>query len=516
MGQRLVSILFIILLTSSLVSAETISWSGLGGSWSASANWSPAKVPVWGDDVVISYGVGLILVDSEVNIKSLTLSGDHNVELSIHEITINSPSPAAALDTGGFNASGTYPGMAITDVDNVCGGGHNGEADAVATQADGKIVVVGTAYNCGHRQFIVARYKTDGTLDNGFGTNGVARTQIDNDSSAYAVAIQADQKIVVAGYSGHSGGAMTFAVARYNTDGSLDTNNFNPLGTQPGTVSIAITGGSGADDEAYAIAIQSDGKIVVAGYSFDGAKGIFAVARFTTAGVLDSSFATSGVFTHAFGTSSAQAFALAIQPADQKIIVAGFSVSGSNNNFTVMRLTTAGALDSAFNTTGIVTTAVGSYDNYAQSVALQSDNKIVVGGYAYNGSNNDFAVVRYTTGGVLDTSFNLTGKVTTAIGSQDDRAFAVAIQPGDQKIVAAGYAFNGGSLIDDFALVRYCTDGSLDTTFGTAGKVTTLVGSGIGESQAYGLAIQSDGKIVAAGYNYNGSIWSFATLRYWP
>jgi uncharacterized delta-60 repeat protein len=128
-----------------------------------------------------------------------------------------------------------------------------------------------------------------------------------------------------------------------------------------------------------------------------------------------------------------------------------------------------------------------------QAVAIQSDGKIVAAGSSFNGANNDVALVRYHTDGSLDTTFNTTGTVTTAIGSSYDEANAVAIQS-DGKIVAAGFSSNG--VDDDFALVRYHTDGSLDTTFNTTGTVTTPIGSSYDEAIA--VVIQSDGKIVAA------------------
>ena len=169
----------------------------------------------------------------------------------------------------------------------------------------------------------------------------------------------------------------------------------------------------------------------------------------------------------------------------------------------------AGDLDTSFDSDGKVTTEVGSTDDFARSVAIQSDGKIVAAGFSSNGSDWDFALVRYNTDGSLDTSFDTDGKVTTAIGSGDDHAVSVAIQS-DGKIVAAGYSDNGSD--NDFALVRYNTDGSLDASFDGDGKVTTAIGSDW--DQAYSVAIQSDGKIVAAGYSYNGSNWDFALARY--
>jgi len=172
---------------------------------------------------------------------------------------------------------------------------------------------------------------------------------------------------------------------------------------------------------------------------------------------------------------------------------------------------TSGSLDTTFNTTGKVTTAIGAINDSALAVAIQSDGKIVAAGYSYNGANYDFALVRYNTDGSLDTTFNTTGKVTTAIGASNDSAYVIAIQS-DGKIVAAGYSDNGAN--DDFALVRYNTDGSLDTTFNTTGKVTTAIGAS--NDYAYAVAIQSDGKIVAAGYSYNGANDDFALVRYLP
>ena len=172
---------------------------------------------------------------------------------------------------------------------------------------------------------------------------------------------------------------------------------------------------------------------------------------------------------------------------------------------------TSGSLDTTFNTTGKVTTAIGAINDSALAVAIQSDGKIVAAGYSYNGANYDFALVRYNTDGSLDTTFNTTGKVTTAIGASNDSAYVIAIQS-DGKIVAAGYSDNGANY--DFALVRYNTDGSLDTTFNTTGKVTTAIGAS--NDYAYAVAIQSDGKIVAAGYSYNGANDDFALVRYLP
>ncbi len=269
-----------------------------------------------------------------------------------------------------------------------------------------------------------------------------------------------------------------------------------------GKVTTAVGSSS---DYAESVAIQSDGKIVVAGISDIGSKYNFAVVRYDTSGNLDSSFDGDGKVTTAIGGGTDEAQSVAIQ-SDGKIVVAGISWNGSNHyDFAVVRYDTSGNLDSTFGNDGKVTTAIGSDADYAQSVAIQSDGKIVVVGSSYNGSSYDFAVVRYDTSGNLDSTFGGDGKVITDLwGERNDYAYSVAIQS-DGKIVAVGVT--GG----DFALVRYNTDGTLDTSFNFLGRVIIDLGSS--HDYAQSVAIQSDGKIVAAGYSWNGSSEDFALVR---
>ncbi len=185
---------------------------------------------------------------------------------------------------------------------------------------------------------------------------------------------------------------------------------------------------------------------------------------------------------------------------DGKIVVAGQSGNGSNHDFAVVRYNGDGSLDSSFNGTGKVITPIGNGDDNGNSVAIQSDGKIVVAGSSYNGSNHDFAIARYNSDGTLDTSFNGTGKLTTPVGSSDDYGYSVAVQS-DGKIVVAGESFVTGSNLD-FSVVRYNPNGSLDLSFNGTGKVITDVG-GSGDFET-SMAIQSDGKIVVVGYSVIG------------
>jgi len=340
-----------------------------------------------------------------------------------------------------------------------------------------------------------------GSLDTSFSFGGKVTTPIGSGTDvAQAVALQPDGKIVAAGNS-ISGFTDRFALARYNPNGSLDT-SFDG----DGKLTTAI--GSG-NENAYAVAIQPDGKIVAAGYSSNGSDYDFALARYNANGSLDTSFDGDGKQTTAIGGSDDVAFAVALQP-DGKIVAAGQSFNGSNDDFALARYNANGSLDTSFDGDGKQTTAIGSGNENAYAVAIQPDGKIVAAGRSSNGSDDDLALVRYNANGSLDSSFDGDGKQTTAFGSGNDDAYAVAIQP-DGKIVAAGYGLVGS--VSEFALARYNPDGSLDSSFDGDGKQTTAIGSG---DAAYAVAIQPDGKIVAAGNSFNGSDVDFGVARYNP
>lgn len=170
-----------------------------------------------------------------------------------------------------------------------------------------------------------------------------------------------------------------------------------------------------------------------------------------------------------------------------------------------------GSLDNTFDSDGIVTTSINALKDFGRGLAIQSDGKIIVAGYSYTGTRDVFAIVRYNTDGSLDTTFDGDGKVTTPIGTSGNRSHAVVIQ-NDGKIVTAGYSWNGTS--NDFALIRYNSNGSLDTTFDSDGIITVGFGSTTND-RAFSVALQSDNKIIVAGYNTSllGSNRDFALVR---
>ena len=407
---------------------------------------------------------------------------------------------AAPVSAGALDVSFNLTGQVFTDINTSLDG-----IQAIAIQSDGKIVAAGSADSNSSTglDFALVRYNLDGSLDTSFGTGGKIVTDFGNGLDvAKTVVIQTDGKIIAAGYTNEalSGGPYGLAMARYNTDGSLDTSF--------GTNGRVITANAG--DIANSIALQSDGKIIIGAAG----AGVFSLARYNTDGTLDATFGTSGkvatTITIVSGTPIAgydSIGAIAIQSND-KIVAAG--AANLTNDFAVVRYNADGSLDTTFGSGGIVTTDIGSIDS-ASDVAIQSDGKIVAVGTT--GNHTEFALVRYTATGSLDNTFGTNGIVTTSTSGRIDQANAVAIQS-DGKIVAAGTGLVGGAS-GVFIAERFNTDGSLDTSFDTDGKVTTDLGDP--NTVAYTVAIEPTGNaaaghIVVAGTSNN----DFALVRYLP
>jgi uncharacterized delta-60 repeat protein len=386
-------------------------------------------------------------------------------------------------------------------------GGVQDHAEDVAVQPDGKIIAVGSAFvSDGMRadyEFALARYNVDGSLDPSFGAGGKVVTDFFGDEdAARAVAIQGDGKIVVAGFArnGFDLSSIDFALARYNPDGSLDP-AFGSAGKV--TTDFSVT-----EDVALDVAIQSDGKIVAAGYVRPGATNDFALARYNANGSLDTTFGSGGKVITDLSGGFDEANAVAIQ-SDGKIIAAG----NSFGDFALARYDTAGNLDGTFGMGGKVTTpvAISGASDSITALAIQSNGKIIAGGFSLSGPGNyDFALARYNADGSLDSGFGAGGTVVTDFFGSNDQANAISLQF-NGKIVAVGSALTSTSAL--FGLVRYNADGSLDPSFGAGGKVTTGFPGGNG-AIANAVAIQADGRIVAAGFRQTPSIEEFAVARY--
>jgi uncharacterized delta-60 repeat protein len=416
--------------------------------------------------------------------------------LAVAGAAVMSASPARAAP-GQLDRTFGGDGRVITNISR----GNDGAAD-VAIQANGKIVAVGRASTRHYYgKFALARYRTDGHLDPAFGGDGVVTTNFaKRQDAASAVAIQSDGKIIAVGSGSLTTRDGYFALARYDPDGTLDA-TFGDGG-------MVRTNPTTGDDYATDVAIQADGRIVVVGTM---GAGKFAVIRYTSDGTLDASFSGDGVAKANIATGYDSASAVALD-AGERIVVAG---TGGDGSFAAARFDSGGTLDPSFGGDGVVTTHLTVGYDSANAVAIDADGNILLAGEAgfcceYTGS---FGLVRYQDDGTPDTTFGGDGTVITNFTIADDSARDVAIQASG-KIVAVGSAgFNGAS--SKFALARYTTAGTLDPTFDGNGKATTRFSHGF--DGASSVAIQADGRIVAAGGTYpdiDGLDSLFALARY--
>ncbi|MDZ8184907.1 MAG: DUF4347 domain-containing protein [Nostoc sp. ChiSLP02] len=446
-------------LLSELTGAVVAASDRLIGNWTLGTNW----------ELNISTGA----IASPLAFQQQTMAGYSSVMGKVY------------LDTT-FNTTG----QAITDFN-----GNNDGVTGMAVQSDGKVLVAGFTNNGSNNDFAIVRYNSDGTLDTTFNTTGKVITDFNgNNDFAYSISIQSDGKILVTGVT-NNGSNDDFAIARYNSDGTLDT-TFNTTGT-------VTTDFNGNDDGGNSITIQSDGKILVAGVSQNG----FGIARYNSDGTLDTTFNTTGTVTNFVGNDDA-ANSIIVQ-SDGKILVAGVSFNGTDEDLAIVRYNSDGTLDTTFNTTGIVTTDINGKNDSGNSIAIQSDGKILVAGVSGDGINDDLAIVRYNSDGTLDTTFNTTGKVTTDFSGKNDSAANITVQP-DGKILVTGVSNNGTTY--DFAIARYNSDGTLDTTFNNTGKFTSDFNGN--NDYGSGIFVQSDGKIVVAGDTNNVAGYDFAIGRY--
>ncbi len=404
--------------------------------------------------------------------------------------------PSTALSAGGdLDPSFGSGGRVTSDVAPWLAGDR---INALAMEPDGRILAAG--YSGG---LILARYEPDaqglyGPLDASFGSDGIVASL--DVAGAEDVAIRSDGSIVATGPS--VVGGADFVLTSYAADGA------GPEFTSR----VDLSG----DDFPSALAIQGEGKIVVGGRSGIAGTFDFALVRFGPAGDQDVTFGSAtenGVVKTAVSTGDDSISDIAIQ-SDGKIVVAGYAEGSFDEDLALARYTTEGLLDTTFGTGGVVTTDLGGNDR-AQGVAIQPDGRIVVAGLSGGAGGYDFALARYDRDGTLDATFGSGGLVTTNFGG-DDGAMDVAIGS-DGKILAAGFGDVGFGR--DFALARYGTDGTLDATFGSGGVVTTDFTPDVYaafDDMANAVTIQPDGRILAAGGSVGDGIDFFSLARFLP
>jgi uncharacterized delta-60 repeat protein len=391
-------------------------------------------------------------------------------------------------------------------------------------------------------------FAADGDLDPAFGSGGLVVTSFEFFSRITCLAIQPDGKILV---GGETGGQDPAVLGRYNSDGTVDpTFNFEPLGVDSltdlallpdgrilyvgsgrlddtasldvlvarveadgagdGSVLTDFLGDGSTGDQAFAIAVQADGKIVVGGSTTAGAGGAL-ILRYTSEGVLDPGFGTGGMVFTEIAQDGVRVEDLVLQP-DGKI-VAVVAVPGGEfgdppfSAFLLMRFNADGTPDPGFGAGGTSTAPLGNPATAAAG-ALQPDGRLVVAGTVVVDGVGHLAVARYNADGSLDPTFS--GDGLALLDGVEGAAADVVLLP-DGRIVAGGEGFGGDE--EDLLLARFLPDGTLDASFGTAGRVLTDFPSNSSQDGAAALALQADGKIVAAGSTFSDQN-SMALARY--
>ena len=421
---------------------------------------------------------------------------------------------ALALELGGAQAAGevtgpvtpipvkspanpqtanTAPSFIVGGKVTTAFGAGSAEARSVVVQPDGKIVTGGWASSGSGNVFALSRYLANGRLDTGFGAGGRVTTDLAGCGAAYgySLALQTDGKLVLTGE-----GCGRVNVARYLADGSLDA-GFGSTGQ--------VSHDLGFDFDGKSIAIQPDGKLLIAGDAQPSASRDFGLVRLLVNGSLDISFGVGGYVTTDSGSPEDRPHTVLVQP-DGKIVVTGQSAGG----FTAVRYLTHGALDTDFGTDGLAVTFTNpgsEYDNGGYGGALQADGKILIAGTiqtttSWGSSRATMAVVRYLANGTLDMGFGAAGQVVFNVSGWSWDEGRTVIQHQDGKITAAGHSDG------NFSALRLLADGDLDVGFGNGGLVQTDFGS---NDVAHGLAPQADGRLLAVGTDTS----AFALARYY-
>ena len=362
---------------------------------------------------------------------------------------------------------------------------------SVAVQGDGKILIAGGS---AAGDYSVLRLLLNGSPDPDFGTGGKVSHSFGSFELARGVAEAGGGKILVGGSGLVGGVSRDFAVMRLLPNGALDPD----YGTG-GIVSTDISGGS--NEHAYCMAVDSGGRATLAGYH----RGNFALVRYTAAGALDPSFGTGGKVFSSNSSTEQQINAIALQ-GDGKTVVAGFSGTGNNADFIVARYLMNGTPDPDFGTVGqtITPVGIGTASDVANAVAVLPGGKILVAGT----SDNKYAVVRYTSGGVLDTNFGDNGGFTVGFLNSTSAGYGMAVQS-DGKILVTGTSNFQGR--DHFGLIRFTSGGASDVSFAGGGVLTSVTP---GSDSARAIALQSEGRILVAGYGGALNAKDFVVARY--
>lgn len=339
-----------------------------------------------------------------------------------------------------------------------------------------------------------ALHAASGDLDNTFGASGLRATLVSRADNLAALAINPSNNIIITGTTQTT--APTLFLAQYTAGGSLDTANFNSGGSMPGTQTLLL----GSNSQAHAIALDSSNRILVAGYVTQSQSNIL-LARYNTNGTLDTTFnSPTGYIIYSIGAGS-NANGVGVQSTG-RIIVGGSSVTDGIPSITLLGFTSSGTLDTTFGSSGIVLSNPGVI-NILTALAIQSDDKIVALGTA----DGVLTIIRYNANGSIDTGFGTSGIFQPNISSSM-KAYDITLDSSGRIIIAA-------SIIESNVLksvvIRVTSGGALDTSFNTTGYVIQSILYG---SEYYAVVAQSDNKIIASGYAIGGLSNELTIARY--
>lgn len=370
-------------------------------------------------------------------------------------------------------------------------------------QNNGKILVAGDAGTPSTYQMTIVRYNEDGSLDTSFGNGGTLGFNVGPlKSFIMDLAQQPDGKILIGGrtWDDVSG---NFALVRLNEDGSFD----DTFGTN-GISYITTT----ENDVAEAMSLLDDGKIVMAGYRNNN----FVVAKFNADGSVDTTFGVDGWTSLTYDDASSYARAIAVKN-DGKIVISGFGLTGGNRfQIAVARFNVDGSADSSFGTNGKLAFNVGDWNDFSEAVALQADGKILIGGHKWIANaqqRHDLFVARLNTDGSLDSTYGTDGVATARLVDGANYASDMVLQADGKPILIGSTTFNGEYKM---AMVRFDTDGNLDSTFGAAGNGMVSIDNVGLEDYGRAVALQADEKIILAGdfYTFSGMESEFVVARF--
>jgi uncharacterized delta-60 repeat protein len=402
-------------------------------------------------------------------------------------------SSVSAAD-GNLDSSFGTAGKVISNMADTIQGADR--ANDIAINPDGSFLVVG--YKTVSYDFVIAKYLSSGVLDSSFGTNGRVVTSFGTGADvATSVEILSNGSFVVAGTSS-IGGQDDFAVAKYTASGVLDT----AFGTA-GKVTTDMSGNL-RGDSVSTMAISKTGEVYVAGYS-RGSTIDLAVVKYTSAGVLDTSFSSDGIVAIDFFSSQDDARTIQVLT-NGSIVVGGYAINGNGDSVSALvKLTSSGELDQAFGAGGKITGDYVNYDEEVSSVSISAAGEIFA---AVTGV--DFTVVKYSSSGVLQTTFGTSGIAATDFSSGTDYSSCVQVLV-DGSVLVSGFATISGSA--DFAVAKFSSAGILDNTFGISGRSTVSFTSGDDISAA--LAVGVNGQIMLAGTaDSNGAQSDFAIAKF--